>query len=272
MSRNKLFQVFSMLWHYLSAWNTGGEGIHSPRLFYLVRHLFYDKASLYSWKEIEQCRQSMLCAPKLVHIRDFGTGQDRDELVMQIARKSVMTRPQAQLIGRLLNYMTGDEYVSGRKRPLHIVELGTSLGITTAYMASVGSENQVVTFEGSEEIAAMAELNWQKMGICNIEQKIGNIDDTLYIYARETTSPIDFVLMDANHSACATLRYFEWLLPHMDADGMMVVDDIRLSKEMYRAWNTIASHQGVSATMDLGRMGLVFFYPKLVQKQYRLRI
>jgi len=265
----------TMLQHQLTAWNTGGEGIHSPRLFYIVRHLFYETAQLYSWNSIEQRRQAMLRAPKIVHIQDFGTGQDRDEMVMQIAQRSVMDRRQAQLLARLLNHMGSQEYVVGRKRGMHVVELGTSLGLTTAYLASVASNNRVVTFEGSEEIAAMAAMNWEKLGLNNIQQRMGNIDDTLYIYARELrekNEKIDFALLDANHTEEATVAYFECILPLMDLDGVVVVDDIRLSPAMYRAWQTIVAKPEVTAAMDLGRMGLLFFYPKLEKRLYRLRI
>jgi len=272
MGRNKLFQAGSMLWHGLSAWNTGGEGIHSPRLFYLVRHLFYETAQLYSWQQIEQRREAMLRAPKLVHVVDYGTGKDRDELVMHIAKRCLMGRKEVQLLSRLLHYMSGDEYVSGRKRGLNVVELGTSLGITTAYLAMADGRNSVVSFEGCEQLAQMAALNWEKLKVSSIRTVIGNLDDTLYIYAREMRDPIDLVLMDANHTGAATLRYFECLWPHMDADGVLVLDDIRYSRDMYEAWQQIASHPAVSASMDLGKMGLVFFYDKLEHKKYRLRI
>jgi len=258
--------------HALRAWNTGGEGIHSPRLFYLVRMLFSDTSRLYAWDMIEQRRQAMLRAPKKLHVVDYGTGKDRDELVMHIAKHSVMPRREVQLIARLLHYMSGKEYVTDRNRPLQVVELGTSLGISTAYLALVDSRNKIVTFEGSDEIADMAELNWKKLGINHIDLVRGNIDHTLYNYAHTCEHPIDMAILDANHTKEATLNYAEWLLPKMDEDGVMIVDDIRYSPQMYEAWQALTRHKRVTATMDLGRMGLVFFYPQVQQKTYFLRI
>lgn len=272
MITNVLYHCCSLLWHGLTAWNTGGEGVHSPRLFYLVRHVMGDASQLYAWEDIEQRRQAMLRAPKLVHVRDFGTGQDRDELVSHIARTSVMGCRQAQLLSRLLNYMNGREYVPDRQRPLRIVELGTSLGLTTAYLAAIDGRNTVDTFEGSDEIAAMAVLNWNKLGLSNIHSVVGPIDDTLLFYTRDAREKIDWVLMDANHTGEATCRYFQWLLPLMDKDGVVVIDDIRYSADMYRAWRTICGYEGVTATMDLGNMGLVFFCPSLQQRTYKMRI
>jgi len=152
------------------------------------------------------------------------------------------------------------------------VELGTSLGITTAYLAKTNTHNQVISFEGSSEIAQMAALNWEKLQINNIKLIRGNIDDTLFNYARTCESPIDVALLDAKHTDEATLRYLGWLLPKMDQDGVIILDDIRYSKAMFHAWQKITHLPEVTASMDLGRMGLVFFNEQLQQKTYLLRI
>lgn len=275
MIKRLWFRIISMAWHRLSAWNTGGEGIHSPRLFYLVRHILYDTNRLYAWEAIEQRREAMLHAPKVVHIEDYGTGSNREELVMHIAQKSVMRASDAQRISRLLNYMSGKEYVPERKRPLRIVELGTSLGLTTAYLASVNSANEVVSFEGSAEISAMAELNWQKLGLQQIRLVQGNIDETLPKYIAqlcECGETIDFVLMDANHTGEATMRYWEQLRPVLNDDSVVIIDDIRYSQDMYDAWKQIGRDERVTSTLDLGQMGVVLFYPPLIKRHYRLRV
>lgn len=275
MIKRLWFRIWSMVWHHLSAWNTGGEGIHSPRLFYLVRHVLYDTNRLYAWEAIEQRREAMLRAPKIVHIEDYGTGVNREELVMHIAQKSVMKVSDAQRLSRVLNYMSGKEYVPDRQRALRVVELGTCLGLTTAYFASVNSANEVITFEGSAEIGAMAELNWQKLGLQQIRLVKGNIDETLPKYIaqlREQGETIDFVLMDANHTGEATLRYWEWLHPVLNDDSVVVLDDIRYSQDMYAAWRQIGQDERVTSTMDLGQMGVVLVYPPLIKRHYRLRV
>lgn len=275
MIKHLWFRVWSMVWHHLSAWNTGGEGIHSPRLFYLVRHVLYDTNRLYAWEAIEQRREAMLRAPKIVHIEDYGTGVNREELVMHIAQKSVMKVSDAQRLSRVLNYMSGKEYVPNRQRALRVVELGTCLGLTTAYLASVNSANEVITFEGSAEIGAMAEMNWQKLGLQHICLVKGNIDETLPKYIaqlREQSETIDFVLMDANHTGEATLRYWEWLRSVLNDDSVVVLDDIRYSQDMYAAWKQIGQDDCVTSTMDLGQMGVVLVYPPLIKRHYRLRV
>ena len=255
----------------MTAWNTSGEGIHSPRLFYLVRMLFRDSNRYYVWRLIEERRRAMLQSSQIIQVTDFGVGQSRPakRKVGDIARNSLSDRRVAELLFRLVVHMTGSEYRLQSHGPLHIVELGTSLGITTAYLAAVDSQNRVVTFEGSEELAALAKANWEQLGLKNIVQVKGNIDDTLYNYAREE---IDLAFMDANHTGEAMLRYFDILSSHISQDGIVAIDDIRYSPDMYKAWKQIVVHPKVTATMDLGDMGLVFFEPHLERKTYLLRI
>ena len=52
--------------------------------------------------------------------------------------------------------------------------LGTSLGISTAYLASGKADVKVFTFEGCPETAQLAEENFNKMNLGNIDITIGD--------------------------------------------------------------------------------------------------
>lgn len=268
------YRVMADLWHRLTAWNTGGEGIHSPNLFYVVRHLLYDKNGYYAWSTIEGRRQAMLRAPKTVHVVDYGTGgkaagAESDKLVMHIAQTSLASRRQGELLFRLLVYLSEKQKTS--RRGLHVVELGTSLGITTAYLAMADVRNRIVTFEGSPDLVAMAQFNWQKLGIDNVRAIVGNIDDTLPQFVCGTQDRLDLVFMDANHTYEATVDYFNRLLPLCGDETIVAVDDIRYSRVMNKAWRQLCQHERVSAALDLGKMGLLFFNPYLDKHIYKLR-
>ena len=70
-----MHRIASYIRHRLTSWNTGGEGVHSPYLFELVRMVIYDENRYYSWQDIENRRYAMLHAPKMLHVTDYGTGQ-----------------------------------------------------------------------------------------------------------------------------------------------------------------------------------------------------
>ena len=263
-------RVWAYLRHHLTAWNTGGEGIHSPYLFYLVRFLFYDDNTYYIYKDIEYRRTCMLRAPKRLKIEDYGTGHHTERSVMEIAKTSLESPEIGQLLFRLVNYLSEEA-----DRPLQIVELGTSLGITTAYLAAPSKRNHVTTFEGAKEIAEMAKLNWEKLGLTNIDLVVGLLDSSLRVrfgYDEHRQQLVDLVYIDANHTYEATMRYVKHFLPFVHEKSIIVLDDIHYSREMERAWQEIKTLPEVTTTMDLYHIGLLFFDPHYIHKHYKIRL
>jgi predicted O-methyltransferase YrrM len=255
--------------HVFSAWNTTGEGIHSPYLFELVRFVLRDKNAYYCFADIERRRESLLACEDVLDVMDFGSaGSPEGKLVKRRVcdiAKTHLERPViGQLLFRLVNFIGQHE-----KRPLEILELGTSLGVTTAYLASADSRNKVVTLEGSERVLQVAQGVWSALRLENIEWRQGNIDDTLYICAREG---IDVAYVDANHTFEATTRYVDFLLPRMNEKGVVAIDDIHHSEQMELAWNTLKNDKRVTTSMDLYYVGLLFVDPHYLKRHYRIRV
>ena len=285
--RAALHRILSYIKHVLTAWNTTGEGIHSPYLFRIVRFILRDENTFYCFADIERRREQLLACPDVLDVVDFGSqGTPEGKLVQRrvcdIAKNHLESPKVGQTLFRLLHFMGQEEH-----RPLHILELGTSLGITTAYLASVSSRNTVLTFEGSEAVLRLAQGVWRALRLENIQWQQGNIDDTLLNICddqrqtllrndkRLTTNdqrPIDLAFVDANHTYEATKRYVEWLMPRMTEKGILVLDDIHYSKDMERAWQELKADERVTTTMDLYHIGLLFFDPHYLKRHYRIRI
>jgi predicted O-methyltransferase YrrM len=264
-----LHTIWAFLKHRLTAWNTTGEGIHSPYLFELVRFIMRDENMYYCFADIERRREMMLACEDSVDVIDFGSAGSPEGLritrrVCDIAKNHLETPKMGQLLFRIVVWLGQQE-----KRPLQILELGTSLGISTAYLASAGSCNNVLTMEGSEELLKIAQGNWKVLKLENIEWQTGNIDDTLFECAREKW---DMVYIDANHTFEATMRYAEYLLPRLTEKGILIIDDIHYSSEMEKAWCAIKENPLVTTTMDLFHAGLVFVDPHYLKRHYKIRI
>ena len=264
-----LHRIWSYVRHVLTAWNTSGEGIHSPYLFRLVRFVLRDKNAYYCFGDIERRREYLLACPDELDVVDYGSRGSKEgkrvrRKINEIAAGHLESAEMGQLLFRLVNFMGQEE-----KRPLEILELGTSLGITTAYLSSADSRNHVVTLEGSEAVLQVARGVWQALRLKNIESKVGNIDDTLYLYAREK---LDLAYVDANHTYEATMRYADYLLPRMHEKGVLVIDDIHYSEEMERAWTALKNDSRVTTSMDLYHMGLLFVDTHYLKRHYRIRV
>ena len=296
-----LYRVSSWLKHQLTARNTGGHGVHSPYLFEWVRMVMSDKNTYYVWDEIEEIRQEMLKDTRELEFVDYGSGgplptspskgrSANMRRVCDIAKGSLARRKEAQLLARLVGWLgrplltspsrggIGDEASEDRKG-LTIVELGTSLGVTTAYLAAMDSRNKVVTYEGCPAVAEVARANWEKLGLSNIACVVGEITvDSLQLtvdslqLAVDRLSGIDVAFIDANHTCEATLTYFNAFASRVHEKSVVVVDDIHYNEDMEKAWKAICADERVTTTMDLYRMGLVFFDKHYWRKHYKMRI
>ena len=214
---------------------------------------------------VEARRQQLLSSTASLSVMDFGagsyTGAGNLRRVADIARTAAKPPHLAQLLFRLVNHF----------RPATILEMGTSLGLTTAYLAAADSRNQVVTFEGCPNVAGVARESFAALQLENIRIVEGNIDDTLAPALAALAAPIDFAFFDGNHRYEPTLRYFEQCLPHRTDTSVFVFDDIHWSADMERAWETIKAHPEVMLTVDLFYFGLVFFRKNQPKQHFWLR-
>ena len=291
--RTGLYRIGAFIKHCLTARNTGGHGVHSPYLFEWVRMVMSDKHNYYSWAAIEECREKLLHDDRELEFVDYGSGVRsrslengagacglafRDERrVRDIARGSLAKKKYAQMLYRLVNWLgTSHGLENGIRtayslefRGLTIVELGTSLGVTTAYLAAVDSRNRVLTYEGCESVAQVAQENWKSLGLSNICCHVGEID--VDVLGRDLGC-VDVAFIDANHTYAGTRAYFNMLADKVHEKSVIVVDDIHHSEEMERAWKEIGGDERVTSTMDLYQMGLVFFDKHYWRRNYKMRL
>jgi predicted O-methyltransferase YrrM len=194
-------------------------------------------------------------------IVDFGTGGKQQTSIADITRTSL----KAARYGRLFYRLT--DYIKAR----NILELGTSLGLTSSYLASPSSAARMVSLEGSEQLATIAKKNFKLLGIENIEIVTGNIDQTLTGVV-DDFSQLDLVFIDANHTSEAVLNYFEQILCKIRSESIVIVDDIYWSPDMEKAWKILKQHPRVTSTIDLFELGIVFFNEDLHRKNYKMRL
>lgn len=276
MAKNTtLHRILAFLKHRLTAWNTTGEGIHSPYLFELVRFVLRDENTYYCFADIERRRDLLLACNDTIDVVDFGSagspqGTHIQRRVSSIAANHLESPRMAQVLFRLANFLTQKQ-----RRPLQILELGTSFGITTAYLAAADSRNRVVTYEGSNAVLRIAQGIWKVLRLENISWIEGNIDQTL-LTPEAASNPLpnqlDLAYIDANHTYDATMRYADFLLARMNEKGIIAIDDIHYSEPMERAWEALKADQRVTTSMDLYHMGLLFVDPHYLKRHYRIRI
>ncbi len=247
--------------YYVTASSGKGHGIHSPFVFEFITRVLNDNKSYEAYYKVEGLRQRLLTDTRLLQIEDFGAGSTagntKEKRVQAIAKNAAKSKKFGQLLFRIANYY----------QPVSMVELGTSLGISAAYLAMGNPAGTLVTCEGAPAIAAVATDNLSQLGIGNATVTTGNFDQTLPQVLSQTTV-VGLAFVDGNHRKRPTLQYFENLLPAMTATGILIFDDIHWSREMEEAWQQIKDHPACLLSIDLFFIGLVFFNPAFKVKQH----
>jgi predicted O-methyltransferase YrrM len=247
---------------YLHYYFTAGNrhDVHSPFVYALVEEVLRDKSRPAAFKEVEALRAQLLQSRETLTVTDLGagslTGAGNVRKVSDIAKYAAKPPKFGQLFYRLVQYL----------QPQYLLELGTSLGLSTAYMALAKPGAQVVTIEGCPNIAARARQNFEQLHIKNITQRTGNFDEVLPALLQEKPR-LDWVFIDGNHRKEPTLAYFEQCLTRAHDHSLFIFDDIHWTPDMEAAWHTIQQHPRVTLTIDLFFIGLVFFMPEIKVKQ-----
>jgi len=244
--------------------STNEHGVHSPFVFELLNQVIYNRTTYYAYEQIEAMRESLLKNNKILNINDLGAGSTKNNSLQKsiktIAKQAAKPKKYGQLLFRLVNYFQAET----------ILELGTSLGISTCYLASANSNAKVISIEGSSEIAETAKNNFKTLNINNIKHITGNFDEQLPLLLNEQKT-LDFVFFDGNHQKEATLNYFKQCLPLANDKSVFVFDDIYWSKGMTEAWAEIKQHPRVSVTIDLFFIGIVFFRKEQAKQHFVIK-
>ena len=257
---NKWTLAKKFLRHYLIAFSSQGHGIHSPFIFDFVKNVLNDDRDFYAFLPVEKLRLQLESDHTILLLDDLGAGsavmKENRRTIASIAKHSLKSRKLAQLLFRVVNYY----------QPVNIIELGTALGLTTAYLAAANGSGRVFTIEGATALANIARKNFERLNLFNTKLSEGDFDALLPGLLNDIAR-VDLAFIDGNHRLEPTMRYFELLLRHSNENTILIFDDIHWSEEMETAWKKIQSHPSVTCTIDLFFLGLVFFRREFKSKQ-----
>ncbi len=241
-----------------------GHGIHSPFLYNFIKSVLNSKCNKDEFIDVNLLRKKLSKDASVIQVTDLGGGSSfglkQERRIKDIIKHSAIKKKYGELLYRML---LSNKFKS-------VIELGTSLGIGSIYLAKAIPESRVVTIEGCPELASKASRNFEDTGILNVSQKTGNFDDVLP-KVLENMKSVDFVFFDGNHTKEATIRYFELCLKYKHNESIFYFDDIRWSREMLEAWEQIRLHKDVSLTIDLFFQGIVFFKKELSKQDFQIK-
>jgi len=209
-------------------------------------------------------RKALLSNNTQIDVTDFGAGsrvfKGNRRVVADIAAKAGISGKRGALLSKTIRYF----------KPATILEIGTSLGISTAYMASAAPEAKIYSLEGCPAIASLAKHQFAEFNFTNIDVVVGEFSQTLPSVLKNKT--YDLVYFDGNHQKEPTLAYFLQCLKAAHEDSVFIFDDIHWTRPMEEAWMDIKNHPSVTVSVDTFSWGIVFFRKGQVKQHFRLRI
>lgn len=238
---------------YLSA--KTGRNIHKPFVENFISSVMDTSKSYRAFLPIEEQREAYIRSTESIEFVDYGAGNNSGTKKLErIAHTSLSRKRQCRMLFQMIN-----EYGSE-----HIIELGTSLGITTLYLAAANTKASVKTLEGNPDTVQLVRRVFRRFPY-NIEVVEGNFNDT-FAATLANMERVDFVFIDGNHAYEPTIRYFNEVLPYCHEGTILVFDDIYWSEGMFQAWNDIKDHPSITVALDLHFMGVVFFKKEVAHK------
>jgi predicted O-methyltransferase YrrM len=257
----KLYPAARYISHFVLARHRNGHGVHSPFFFEIINTLQRNKSNdELVYKAAEAWRRELISDKRSILVTDLGTGTGGYKRVCDIAGTSSVSSK----LGRVLSYFAK----RAGNRP--IIELGTSLGIGTMYMALANRDTRIITIEGCKEISSIAAEGFTGSDIFNVEIVTGNFDDHIQPICEKIAAP-GLVYIDGNHRGDALNRYFNQFASCASEETVIIADDIDYSSDMSTAWTEIENDPRVTGSIDIGRAGILFFKKGFPKQRYRVR-
>jgi predicted O-methyltransferase YrrM len=233
------------------------HGVHSPLVYDFIINVlnktYYDN-------EVEKERNNLRRDNTKILIDDLGTGHNKALKISRIAKKSLKKQKEASIIALLILFFKRNE----------VIELGTSLGITSAYIARSHPNVKLKTIEGSKNTLSVARNLWKRLNINSIDSFCGNFDDILpTFFSSLGKKPLFFI--DGNHSFNATLHYYNLIKAQNNKETIIIFDDIHWSKGMEAVWTKIINDPHVTLSIDLFELGIIFFNVRIKKEHFILR-
>ena len=227
----------------------------------LYNECIIDDKENYKFDKIEEARESLKKDTTEFDFHELGGGSKkqgtRPKTISSIAKNSLSFPYQCRVMFRLVKYLQAKS----------ILELGTSLGISTSYLASADSSTSVHTLEGDRNSLLIAKKIFKDLDLQNIKATLGNFKDTLQS-SLEKIGEVDLVFIDGHHNEPATLEYFEIILPFCNKNAVIIVDDIYWSNGMQSAWSKIKKRSDINVSLDLFFCGIVLLGNYVQEKEH----
>lgn len=257
------FEMKAWLRHRLTA--KGPHGIHSPYVFHLITQELIPQKRFHAFDAIEELRHNLLQNEASIDVHDFGAGSRSSNAlsrrICDIAKTASNPAEQAQMLFRWANFC----------QPLRVVELGTNLGLSSAYLSKAIPQASIWSLEGAPALVDLARKHLADLQCLNVTVVEGHFRETLP-RTLLAMGAIDLAWLDGHHEKQATLDYIEMIWPYCHSETVLLVDDIHWSAGMNEAWEILKKDTRVTLSLDFYHYGALLFKTGREKEHFRIRV
>jgi len=235
------------------------HGVHSPFVFDLITKCFNKKNPTNFDQLFLKYKKELFKNSSTINVTSNGTISNMRQ-VSKISKSTGISNKSAKLLIKLMQYY----------KPTSVIEIETSLGLSTAALSISLPNSSITTIEECRETGNIAQNLFNKYKFKNIKLIIGNFNETLAKQLNKNT--FDFVFFNGNHTKKATLDYFKLSLSSIHNNSFFLFSNIYRNFEMKQAWEEIKKNPSVTITIDTYQWGIVFFRKEQQKEHFTIRI
>ena len=244
-------------------WNAKGRhGIHSPFVFDLLDKCLKIQFDREDKENLNDLFTALKTDSRSIEIEDFGAGSKKLSNVRAIP-KIFKTSSSKGKYGKLLYQLARFHQFK------NVLEFGTSLGVGTCYLQLGNPKARITTVEACKNTREIALESFKMLELENIESIRSTFNEFL---AEKPETKYDLIYIDGHHDGEALLRYMSELSENKHDETIFILDDIRWSKSMFKAWNAIVSSADYHVTVDFFRFGIALPRKHQVKEHFTLKL
>ncbi len=236
--------------------------VDSPFVNRFINEVLRNNRHYYGYGELMKLKDRLERDQRKIKHLDLGAGSKynfKEKTVKSFLKSSSSTDFKGKLLFNLARTY----------HPSNILELGTNLGIGTSYLYYGNRDAQISTLEGCPNLSQIAQENFNFLRIKGINLTVGDFKKNLDTVLKNTPR-VDLAFLDGDHSYDGTMEYFAKIKPKLHNQSIVVLDDIYWSEGMTKAWNEIKSDSKVILSIDLFRVGIIFFDTSVQMHELKL--
>jgi predicted O-methyltransferase YrrM len=244
--------------------------VHSPFVYAFTEKVLNDKKHYPEYDIVEDLVKQLKENTTFYQKSSPGAESQKKHSFRKVKEElkySAVDRIFGRLLFRICNYY----------QPRTSLELGTSLGISAFYQSlgiKPAEENTFYSIEGCEQTYLKAVENKlqisKKVNLSHLQLLNGNFQEMIPSLLGKVDK-LDLVYLDGDHRREAVHQNYSLIKSKLHSDSILIIDDIRWSEGMRKAWRELQELDEVSVSIDLFRMGILFFRRGIAKQHFILK-